>query len=146
MVSRQHSFLTQVELYVQGRKLSDLDTFSKSDPLCIISEYNETTEKWVKLGQTEHIRDDLNPNFRTRFTLNYFYERRQLVKFEMVDVDGDGTFDLIGEVVTELGLIMRAKPDNVWQSTLTMPGKTADRGTIIVRGENVHESHTTTRF
>ena len=116
MVSRVRSYLTQVELYVSGRNLADMDLFSKSDPLCILSEFNESTQKWVKLGQTEQIHNHLSPNFRTRFTINYFYERVQLLKFEVVDVDGDGTFDLIGEVSTELGIIMRAKPNEVWQS------------------------------
>ena len=88
--------LDQVELYISGRNLQDLDFFSKSDPLCILSEYNDSIKKWVKLGQTEQVPNNLNPDFKTRFTLNYFYERDQRLKFEMVDVDNVGNYDLIG--------------------------------------------------
>ena len=54
MVSMQDATLSaQVNLYISGRKLKNLDTFSKSDPLCVLSEYNDSNKKWVKLGQTE---------------------------------------------------------------------------------------------
>ena len=92
------SYLTQVDLYVSCRNLADLDILSKSDPICFLSEYNEMTKSWIKLGQTEQIANNLNPDFMTRFTLNYFYEQIQMLKFTVVDADGAGDHDLIGEV------------------------------------------------
>jgi Ca2+-dependent lipid-binding protein len=35
------SFMQRVELCISGRKLKDLDVFSKSDPVCFIFEFNE---------------------------------------------------------------------------------------------------------
>ena len=55
------SLSMQVNLYISGRKLKNLDTFSKSDPLCRV--YEKKQGNWVKLGQTERINDSLNPNF-----------------------------------------------------------------------------------
>ena len=40
--SAMDRILDQVELYISGRSLKDLDVFSKSDPLCILSEYNDS--------------------------------------------------------------------------------------------------------
>ena len=96
-------FSCKVELFISGRKLKDLDLLSKSDPICILSEYNEKTKQWVRLGQTEQIKDDLNPDFKTRFNVNYFFEKKQQLKFQMIDWDGDGEFDTIGSVETTLG-------------------------------------------
>ena len=41
-----------------------------------MSEFNEKTKQWIRLGQTEQIKDDLNPDFKTRFNVNYFFEKR----------------------------------------------------------------------
>ena len=50
---KKNKLYDQVEIFVSCTKLKDMDTFSKSDPLCILSEYNDSNKKWVKLGQTE---------------------------------------------------------------------------------------------
>ena len=63
----------------------------------------------MRLGQTEQIKDDLNPDFKTRFNVNYFFEKRQRLKFQMIDWDGDGEFDTIGSIETTLGQIMGQK-------------------------------------
>ena len=96
-------------MYISGRKLRDLDFFSKSDPICILSEYNSQTKQWVKLGQTEQIKNNLNPDFKTKFTVNYFFEKAQKMKFEMIDWDGSGDYDPIGSLETTMGAIMGAR-------------------------------------
>ena len=97
------------------------------------------------MGQTEQIYDDLNPDFKTRFLLNYYYEQTQNLKIEVFDADGAGTFDQIGQVITTMSKIMEIK-NAVWSGKLTLPNKTADRGTIYIRGEKVRESNTSARF
>lgn len=67
------------------------------------------------------------------------------MKFQMVDVDSNGGYDIIGEVVTSMNSVMLDKK-NCWTSKITLPGKTADRGTIIVRGQYVKVSHITAKF
>ena len=51
----------QLNLYVSARKLKDLDVMSKSDPCCALFEYKNNG--WVKIGQTERIKDALNPDW-----------------------------------------------------------------------------------
>ena len=103
------NFTMKVEMFISGRKLKDLDVFSKSDPICILSEFNERSGQWVRLGQTEQIKDDLNPDFKTRFTVHYFFEKKQRLKFQMIDWDGAGEYDNIGFLETTLGAIMGSK-------------------------------------
>ena len=139
------TFSMKVEMFISGRKLKDLDVFSKSDPICILSEYGERSNQWVRLGQTEQIKDDLNPDFKTRFIVNYFFEKRQRLKFTMIDWDGAGEYDTIGHVETTLGAIMGAK-GQILTADLTLEGKSDSRGLIIIRAEGVKESNVTAHF
>ena len=84
----------KVELFISARKLRDLDVFSKSDPQCRI--YEMIGSEWVLRGQTERMMNNLNPDFQTSVVLNYFFEKQQQLRFEMVDSDGHHSFDLIG--------------------------------------------------
>ena len=61
----------------------------------------------------------------------------------MVDVDDVGGYDAIGEVFTTMSAIMTKK---LWESVLTEEGKTAERGTMQVRGEYIQASTETAMF
>jgi hypothetical protein len=97
----------KVDLSISGRKLKDLDFFSKSDPMCIL--YEMDNGNWKKVGQTEMINNNLNPDFKTTLRVDYWFERAQSLKFVMIDGDGSGDYDTIGEVQTTMGNIMGAK-------------------------------------
>jgi len=99
----------QVNLFISGRKLKDLDTFSKSDPQCWLFE-QQPNKQWTKIAQTEIINNNLNPDFQTSFTLAYFFEKVQRYKFMMVDADNTSgsDYDEIGEVETTMGSLMGA--------------------------------------
>jgi hypothetical protein len=97
----------KVELFISGRKLKDLDAFSKSDPQCMV--YEMVNNQWALRGKTEQILNQLNPDFQTRVMLNYFFEKQQQLKFVMIDGDGHGESDTIGEIQCSMGNIMGAK-------------------------------------
>ena len=87
----------EVELYFQGRQLKDLDTFSKSDPKVIVSiKEGANSQAWKKAGETEVMKDNLNPDWRTTVKIFYQFEVNQTIKIEVVDSDGNGSTDLIG--------------------------------------------------
>jgi hypothetical protein len=67
----------KVDMYISGRNLKSLDMFSKSDPVCVLSEFNTQSKSWVKLGKTEMLKNEKNPDFKTRFTVSYFFEKTQ---------------------------------------------------------------------
>jgi Ca2+-dependent lipid-binding protein len=53
----------KVILSIRCKQLKDLDTFSKSDPICIVKETTKGLNKtW---GKTERIMNNLNPIFKT---------------------------------------------------------------------------------
>lgn len=73
VMATSESLKSRVNLYVSGRKLKDLDTWSKSDPKCIL--YEKRGNNWVKMGETETINNNLNPDFQTSFSADYFFEK-----------------------------------------------------------------------
>ena len=63
------SLQTKVDLAISCRRLSNLDTFSKSDPYVKVFSKNEAPRgsnqpvNWRLEGQTEMKKDNLNPDF-----------------------------------------------------------------------------------
>ena len=112
----------QVEIFISGRKLKDLDTFSKSDPQCML--FEQRGNSWVKIGQTEQVMNSLNPDFRTSFTLAYYFEKVQNYRFVMIDGDGGRDYDPIGDIQVTMGKLMGAKKQT-WTGDLTHEGKTS---------------------
>uniref|UniRef100_A0AAX7UN70 C2 domain-containing protein n=1 Tax=Astatotilapia calliptera TaxID=8154 RepID=A0AAX7UN70_ASTCA len=66
---------TKVEITVSCRNLLDRDTFSKSDP-------SKTTSLYRSL-RPQVIDNTLNPDFVRKFILDYFFEERQNLRFDL---------------------------------------------------------------
>lgn len=78
---------TKVEITVSCRNLLDKDTFSKSDPLCVLYTQGVETKQWREFGRTEVIDNTLNPDFVRKYILDYFFEEKQNLRFDLYDVD-----------------------------------------------------------
>ena len=85
------------------------------------------------------MKNNLNPDFVTSFTVPYYFEKMQEMRFVMIDGDGGSDYDEIGEIVTSMGQIMGARAQ-MYQANLTHHGN-ANRGQIIVRSEAVQQSN-----
>uniref|UniRef100_A0A8C1RA35 Copine 8 n=1 Tax=Cyprinus carpio TaxID=7962 RepID=A0A8C1RA35_CYPCA len=121
---------TKVEITVSCRNLLDRDTFSKSDP--------------------KVIDNTLNPDFVRKFILDYFFEERQNLKFDLYDVDSKSTnlskHDFLGQIFCTLGEVVGSLGGRMEKSLgvslrlgfpalLGIPGKKC--GTIIVKAEEL---------
>ena len=62
------------------------DEFSEIQ--CII--WVKKEEAWEEFKRSERKNDQENPRWETRFVLDYKFEERQLLKFEVIDVGGGG--------------------------------------------------------
>jgi hypothetical protein len=62
-----------LELFVSAKKLTNLDTFSTSDPKCKVFYQLQGSEEEF-LGATEAIKDNLNPVWEKTFTIDYIFE------------------------------------------------------------------------
>jgi Ca2+-dependent lipid-binding protein len=90
----------KVNLRISCEGLKNLDTFSKSDPCCKVSQMVSGNDH--KIGKTETIQNNLSPNFTKTVTMDYFFEQEQVLKFVVAD-DDDGSKDIIGQVICTLG-------------------------------------------
>ena len=128
----------KIEIFISCRKLKDLDTFSKSDSRVTVFLDNGNGKGYSKVGETETIKNELNPNFTTSFYINYYFEVKQRLKFEVQDDDGKGNFQLIGEVETTVGAVAGAQNQT---SILDLHSNgTKSTGKIIVRVDRVKDS------
>ncbi|CAB1330207.1 unnamed protein product, partial [Coregonus sp. 'balchen'] len=61
-------------------------------------------------GRTEVIDNTLNPNFVRKFFLDYFFEERQNLRFDVYNVDSRSSniskFDFLGQTFCTLGEII----------------------------------------
>ncbi|KAJ7406877.1 Copine-9 [Willisornis vidua] len=89
---------TKVELTVSCRNLLDMDTFSKSDPVVVLFVQGSGSSEWKEFGRTEVIDNTLNPDFVRKFVLDYYFEEKQNLRFD-VGIPGKrcGTILLLAE-------------------------------------------------
>ncbi|XP_075766195.1 copine-5 isoform X1 [Pelodiscus sinensis] len=114
---------TKVELTVSCRHLLDKDTFSKSDPMCVLYTQGIETKQWREFGRTEVIDNTLNPDFVRKFILDYFFEEKQNLRFDLYDVDSKSPdlskHDFLGQAFCTLGEIVGSSGSRL-EKPLTM--------------------------
>ena len=97
----------KVNLRISCRNLTDLDVFSKSDP-CVMVEELFAGNRTTKLGQTETVKNNLNPDFTKAVMTDYFFEVEQRLRFIVADQDG-GDVEYIGNCICTMGDIMGSR-------------------------------------
>ncbi len=74
-------------MHLRCDNLLNMDTLSKSDPFCVIFMQSEpvlgVTGKWIELGRTEVIMNDLSPRWQKSFAIDYYFESVQWLRFDV---------------------------------------------------------------
>ncbi|KAI1235628.1 hypothetical protein IHE44_0002511 [Lamprotornis superbus] len=86
--------LSKVELRVSCKHLLDRDTLNKSDPCVLL--LMQSQGQWMEVDRSEVIKSNLNPVFAKIFTVDYYFEEVQKLRFEVYDSHGQagvGTHD-----------------------------------------------------
>ncbi|XP_024413662.2 copine-5 isoform X2 [Desmodus rotundus] len=114
---------TKVEITVSCRNLLDKDMFSKSDPLCVMYTQGMENKQWREFGRTEVIDNTLNPDFVRKFIVDYFFEEKQDLRFDLYDVDSKSPdlskHDFLGQAFCTLGEIV-GSPGSRLEKPLTI--------------------------
>ena len=78
-----------VQLSFALENLPNMDTFSKTDAFIILYQMKKQGSRSVKqrIGTTECIYDNLNPEFVTSFEVDYLFEETQTFLIEAYDMD-----------------------------------------------------------
>jgi len=134
MISIEQDDKEKIELFLSCRRLANKDVFSKSDPYVKIY-MGKAGGGYNLIGQTETIQDNLNPNFSKSIVVDYVFEIKQPIKFEVWDYDSPTSSDFIGAVETTVGAIVGAKNQTVILDLKDKYNK--DAGKAVVRAEKV---------
>uniref|UniRef100_A0A7N6AW64 C2 domain-containing protein n=1 Tax=Anabas testudineus TaxID=64144 RepID=A0A7N6AW64_ANATE len=124
---------TKIEVTVSCRSLLDVDTFSKSDP-------------GMFFGRTEVIDNTRNPDFVRKFVLDFFFEEKQNLRFDVYNVDSRSCniskHDFLGQTFCTLGEIIGSRGGRLEKTLsgdpgphLGIPGKKC--GIIILTAEEL---------
>ncbi|XP_054464759.1 copine-5 isoform X3 [Anoplopoma fimbria] len=135
---------TKVEITVSCRDLLDRDTFSKSDPLVVLYTQGVECKQWREFGRTEVIDNTLNPDFIRKYILDYFFEEKQNLRFDVYDIDSKSPdlakHDFLGQVYCTLGEIVGSpasrleKPLGIGSFSIFSPERRSGRPSPPVSG------------
>ncbi|XP_055220523.1 copine-7 isoform X2 [Gorilla gorilla gorilla] len=129
---------SKVELRLSCRHLLDRDPLTKSDPSVVLLQ--QAQGQWVQVGRTEVVRSSLHPVFSKVFTVDYYFEEVQRLRFEVYDTHGPSGFscqedDFLGGMECTLGQIVAQK--KVTRPLLLKFGRNAGKSTITVIAEDI---------
>uniref|UniRef100_A0A8C3Y4M5 Copine family member 9 n=1 Tax=Catharus ustulatus TaxID=91951 RepID=A0A8C3Y4M5_CATUS len=119
------------------RNLLDMDTFSKSDPGGWQSRAGGMA--WHGFGRTEVIDNTLNPDFVRKFVLDYYFEEKQNLRFDVYNVDSKSCStlkqDFLGQAFVALGEVIGSQRGRLERPLTGVPGKRC--GTILLLAEEL---------
>ncbi|XP_048850360.1 copine-4 isoform X2 [Brienomyrus brachyistius] len=128
--------LTKVELRVACKGISDRDALSKPDP-CVVLKM-QSHGQWFEVDRTEVIRSSINPVFSKVFTVDYYFEEVQRLRYELHDIsnshNGLKEADFLGAMECTLGQIVSQRK---LTKALLKQGNTAGKSSITVTAEEL---------
>uniref|UniRef100_A0A915E6U7 Copine-3 n=1 Tax=Ditylenchus dipsaci TaxID=166011 RepID=A0A915E6U7_9BILA len=143
---------TRVELMLSARALADKDLFSKSDPICIVYLQNSspgasTNDSYVEVGRTETIKNCLNPQWNKKIYVNYYFEAKQPLRFDIYDIDSHSQalsqHDFLGRCECQLADIVAAPNGTI---NLQVRDASRQKGHLTVRADEVNEGQKETVY
>ncbi|KAJ3436357.1 copine [Anaeramoeba flamelloides] len=101
---------SDIILSISCQNLLSLDKTSKSDPMAVLFEVNPQNHQVAEVGRTENLKNQKNPVFTKSFDVTYFFEKIQLYRITIYDVDKKSDnlkkHDVIGSIQFNLGELM----------------------------------------
>uniref|UniRef100_A0A8C5D957 Copine-4-like n=1 Tax=Gouania willdenowi TaxID=441366 RepID=A0A8C5D957_GOUWI len=130
------SCLTKIELRLTCKNLSDRDALSKPDPCFILK--MKSHGQWMEVDRTEVIRSSVNPTYSKVFTLDFYFEEVQRLRFELYDINssynGTKEADFLGSVECTLGQIISQRK---LSKALLKPGGNVGKAIITISAEEL---------
>uniref|UniRef100_A0A9J8A7N9 Copine Va n=2 Tax=Cyprinus carpio TaxID=7962 RepID=A0A9J8A7N9_CYPCA len=107
--------------------------------LCVLYTQGVESKQWREFGRTEVIDNTLNPDFVRKYILDYFFEEKQNLRFDIYDIDSKSPdlakHDFLGQTFCTLGEIVGSPGSHLEKPLGGIPGKNC--GTIILTAEEL---------
>eukprot|EP00833_Pecoramyces_ruminatium_P008918 jgi/Orpsp1_1/1182950/evm.model.c7180000083251.1 len=126
-LDKKNSIATKVEIKISCN-LPKFDKLSNTDSKVFIfiekKQFNElnVSSLWSLMGSTEIIKNNNNPVFNKSFTIDYYFETIQNLRFMVMDMDSNSDEwaknDFIGYIDVSLADIIKKSVDNVYSCDL----------------------------
>ncbi|XP_018102043.1 copine-5 isoform X2 [Xenopus laevis] len=104
--------------------------------VCVLYTQGVESKQWREFGRTEVIDNSLNPDFVRKFVLDYFFEEKQNLRFDLYDVDAKSPdlskHDFLGQCFCTLGEIVGSAGSRLEKSLIigqTAPNSRSGRST-----------------
>ena len=97
---------------------------------------HDERSSWVMVGKTDTVINNLNPDFSTPITIDYYFEKTQKIRFEVYDQD-QGSKETQGKHSTKISSLLGARN----QTYIAELGINNKRGKIIIKTESLKESN-----
>lgn len=128
--------LTKVELRLTCKGISDRDALSKPDPCIVLN--MQSHGQWMEVDRTEVIRSCVSPTYSKVFTLDFYFEEVQRLRFELYDINSshNGLKEAIflGSVECTLAQIISQRK---LSKALLRPGGTVGKAIITITAEEL---------
>ncbi|NWH33546.1 CPNE9 protein, partial [Chloropsis hardwickii] len=121
------------------RNLLDMDTFSKSDPVVVLFVQVSGSSEWKEFGRTEVIDNTLNPDFVRKFVLDYYFEEKQNLRFDVPPWSHSALFgaqDFLGQAFVALGEVIGSQRGRL-ERPLTAPTMTQISRSLLAEPQAV---------
>ena len=105
-----NNLANQLKIHLSCENLSQTDLFIKVDAFIVLYLFENKTwgknilfsQNWIRgrwklLGNTEIIKDDLNPKFSETISMQYVFEEKQKLKVEIYHVADDLNINILGK-------------------------------------------------
>ncbi|XP_077382257.1 copine-4 isoform X2 [Festucalex cinctus] len=129
--------LTKVELRLTCKGISDRDALSKPDPCIVLN--MQSHGQWMEVDRTEVMRSCVNPSYSKVFTLDFYFEEVQRLRFELYDINNSNfnglkDADFLGAVECTLGQIISHRK---LSKALLRPGGNVGKTIITITAEEL---------
>ncbi|EMP30071.1 Copine-9 [Chelonia mydas] len=107
--------------------------------LVVLFIHGSGSKEWREFGRTEVIDNTLNPDFVRKFVLDYFFEEKQNLRFDVYNVDSKSCniskHDFLGQAFVALGEVIGSQRSRLERPLTGVPGKKC--GTILLSAEEL---------
>jgi len=127
---------SELEISISARNLLNRDIVSKSDPQCIVYQFNGS--QYQEICRTEVIKDNLNPDWVKKVVIPYQFNVKQQLRFEIFDYDPYTQNEFLGRADLTLAEVVAANK-GIYRQTLKTGSQSFKRisGEIWLQSEEI---------